>query len=112
VTLSGGGIRKVSPNDTRGEGGLAKVSRDSFSKILSYIHLFLTAFLKEKSYFFGKSKCHVTGGSVPVSPNDTWGRGGSKIGQKSVTYYLNGPLQRNLVYSLSEQFVPITSTFR
>jgi hypothetical protein len=68
----------VSPNDTRGEGGLAKVSRDSFSKILSYIHLFLTAFLKEKSYFFGKSKCHVTGGggSVPVSPNDTWGRGG------------------------------------
>jgi hypothetical protein len=28
---------------------------------------------------------------MPVSPNDTW-RGGSKIGTKSVTYYLNGPL--------------------
>jgi hypothetical protein len=29
---------------------------------------------------------------VPVSPNDTGGEGGgSKIGQKSVTYYLNGP---------------------
>ncbi len=26
------------------------------------------------------------------SPNGTGERGGSKIGQKSVTYYLNGPL--------------------
>jgi len=32
------------------------------------------------------------GRSEPVSPNDTWGRGVSKIDQKSVTYYLNGPL--------------------
>jgi hypothetical protein len=30
-----------------------------------------------------------------VSPNDT-GRGGPKIGQKSVTYYLNGPLKGSL----------------
>jgi len=88
----------VSPNDTRGEGGLAKVSRDSFSKILSYIHLFLTAFLKEKSYFFGKSKCHVTpvGGGPCQCHQMTHGAGASgggvKIGQKSVTYYLNGPL--------------------
>jgi len=29
-------------------------------------------------------------GSKPVSSNDTGG-GGPKIGQKSVTYYLNGP---------------------
>jgi hypothetical protein len=36
------------------------------------------------------------GGSEPVSPNDTWGRGGSKIGQKSVTYYLNGPISTRL----------------
>jgi len=33
------------------------------------------------------------GGVETVSPNDTWGSGGSKIGQKSVTYYLNGPLR-------------------
>jgi hypothetical protein len=71
----------VSPNDTRGEGGLAKVSRDSFSKILSYIHLFLTAFLKEKSYFFGKSKCHVTGGGGPCQCHQMThgGGGGSKF---------------------------------
>jgi len=31
-------------------------------------------------------------GSKPVSPNDTGGGGGTKIGQKSVAYYLNGPL--------------------
>ena len=69
----------MSPNDTRGEGGLAKVSRYSFSKILSYIHLFLTAFLKEKSYFFGKSKCHVTpgGGGGPCQCHQmTHGGGG------------------------------------
>ncbi len=36
-------------------------------------------------------------GSVPVSPNDTMGRG-SKIGQKSVTYYLNGPLKLELTF--------------
>ncbi len=33
---------------------------------------------------------------IPVSPNVTWG-GGSKIGQKSVTYYLNGPLRQNFL---------------
>ncbi len=33
----------------------------------------------------------------PVSPNDTCGMG-SKIGQKSVTYYLNGPLTRFNVF--------------
>jgi len=27
-----------------------------------------------------------------MTPNDTWGRGVSKIGLKSFTYYLNGPL--------------------
>jgi hypothetical protein len=27
--------------------------------------------------------------SAALSPNVTWGRGGSKIGKKSVTYYLN-----------------------
>ncbi len=32
------------------------------------------------------------GGSAPVSPNDTWGRGGVKNMPKSVTYYLNDPL--------------------
>jgi len=73
-TLGGGGYGKVSPNDTRRGGGLAKVSRDIFSKNLNYIQVFWTTFL-------GKLKCHVT-----------WGRVGSKIGQKSVTYYLNGPL--------------------
>jgi hypothetical protein len=29
-TLGGGGFAKVSPNITRGEGGLTKVSRDNF----------------------------------------------------------------------------------
>jgi len=50
-------------------------------------------FLKEKCYFFlEKSKCHVTWGGVCASVTK-WhmGEGGSKIGQKSVTYYLNGP---------------------
>jgi len=48
---------------TQGRGkGLAKVSRDIFSKILSYSHVFWPAFLKEKGYFFGKSKYYVTPG--------------------------------------------------
>jgi len=37
-------------------------------------------------------KRDTLGGDVTVSPNDTKGRG-SKIGQKSVTYYLNGTQQ-------------------
>jgi hypothetical protein len=34
---------------------------------------------------------HIRGGGGVRAPNDTWGRG-PKIGQKSVTYYLNVPL--------------------
>jgi len=58
----GRGYGKVSPNDTRGEGGLAKVSRDIFSKILSYIHVFWTAFLKEKGYFLENQNVTSHGG--------------------------------------------------
>jgi hypothetical protein len=65
----------VSPNDTRGEGGLAKVLRDIFFKILSYIHVFWTAFFEEKRLLFWKIKMsrHTGGGggSMLVSPNDT-----------------------------------------
>ncbi len=42
-------------------------------------------------------------GSESVSPNDTWVRG-SKIGQKSVTYYLNGPL--HLFHPLFDKKLP------
>jgi len=60
--------------------------------------IFLSIFkLNFTAKFFKKPYCHVTlggGGSEPVSPNET-GIGGSKIGQKSVTYYLNGPLKRH-----------------
>ncbi len=80
MTLSGGGGRGTGKchQMTQGGGGLAKVSRDIFSKILSYNDVFWTAFLKGKGHFFGKPKCHVTsgvGGSMPVSPNDSWVRG-------------------------------------
>jgi hypothetical protein len=34
------------------------------------------------------------GGSEKMPPNVTWGEGGSKNCQKSVTYYLNGPLNK------------------
>ncbi len=79
----------------KGEGGLAKVSCDIFSKILSHIFVFWPAFSKGKASFFENQ--NVTshrglGGSASVSPNDTLGSGGSKIGHKSVTYYLNDSL--------------------
>jgi len=62
---------------TQGGGGLAKVSRDIFSKLLSYIHVFWTAFLKKKAAFLENQNVtsHQRGGSLPVSPNDTRGRG-------------------------------------
>ena len=63
------------------------MSRDIFSKILSYIHVLWTAFLKEKGYFFWKIKMSRL----------TRGGGVSKIGQKSVTYYLNAPKLFNSV---------------
>jgi len=41
----------------------------------------------KESYLFGGHSLKTI--STSRSPNDTLGRGGSKIGQKSVTYYLN-----------------------
>ncbi len=95
MTLSGGGggYKKVPPNDTRGGRGLGNVSCDIFSKILNFINVFWPAFLKEKSYFFWKTNCHTRGGGGSCQCHQmAHGGGGSKIRQKSVTYYLNGPL--------------------
>ncbi len=83
-----GGFETVSPVDK----GVSKVSRDIFSEILNHIFVISPAFLKEKASFSENQKSRHTEGSAPVSPNDTRGRWGSKIGRKSVTYYLNGPL--------------------
>ncbi len=99
----GGGYRTVSPNASRRREGVSQSVTRHFSKILNHTFVFWPAFLKEIVYFFGKSKCHVTLGKgyVSVSPNDMhMGEGRSKIGQKSVTYYLNGPLASILVSSL------------
>jgi len=89
VTLSGTGIRDSVTKCHKGEGGgLPKCHLTFFCKILNHIFIFWPAFLKENACFW-KIK-NVTphrgggepGGSAPVSPNDTWGRWGSKIGQK------------------------------
>ncbi len=50
----------------------------------------------------GKSVTSHKGGGEGVaemSPNVTWGEGGSKKCQKSVTYYLNGPFSTSFVES-------------
>ena len=44
--------------------------------------------------------CHTGVGYWTMSPNVTWGREGSKISQKNVTYFLNGPLSVNLTFPL------------
>jgi len=79
---------------TRGVEGSTKMSHVIFSSIFFKLNFTTTVF---RSNVFCKMKIvtsHGGGvgwGSEPVSPNDTGG-GGSKIGQKSVTYFLNGPL--------------------
>jgi hypothetical protein len=63
--------------------GLAKMSRDKFSLVISLVKV-------------NKSLCHVTQGGGGVRRNVTkcltGGEGGSKKCGKSVTYYLNGPI--------------------
>jgi len=70
------------------------VSRDIFFIILNHIFVFgLACFFKGNRLVFEKLKLHVTpGAGVRVSPNYAGEVGGSKIGPKSVMYYLNGPL--------------------
>jgi len=51
---------------------------------------FNTKFFQKPCIYVKLKLSRHTKGQEPVSPNDTWGRG-PKIGQKSVTYYLNGP---------------------
>jgi hypothetical protein len=64
---------------TQGGWGSAKVSRDIFFKILSYIHVHWTGYLKKKGYFFfGKSKCQVTRGGPCQYYQMTHGGGGLK----------------------------------
>jgi hypothetical protein len=73
----------VSPNITMGEGGLAKMSRDKISSVISLVKV-------------NKSLCHITQGGGGRGKKKCHqvshkGRGGSKKCGKSVTYYLNGP---------------------
>jgi hypothetical protein len=77
----GGGVAKVSPNITMGEGGLAKMSRDKFSLVISLVKV-------------NKSLCHVTqggGGRGKKKCHQVSHRGRSKNCGKCVTYYFNGP---------------------
>ncbi len=82
---------KMSPNDTKGREGVCHSSVMRHWKNWIFFFVFRNAFSKEKGYFFGKSKCHVTpkgvrgvvvvgpggpGGSAPVSLNDTLGKFG------------------------------------
>ncbi len=62
----------------KGGRGLAKMSRDIFSKILSYIHIFGTAFLKEKGYFleYQYVTLHRGGGGGVRSIVTKWHIGG------------------------------------
>ncbi len=101
----GVGVGTVSPNHTRGREGVIQVSRDIFSKILSHFLYFRLLFWRKKGSF--SENQNVTsqrgrgpggGGVAPVSPNDTWGRGGGKRGKKKCTYCLNGPLLQSLFY--------------
>jgi hypothetical protein len=83
-----GGSRKCHQM-RQGGGVFSKMTRDIFwakRRFWSYLRPILVFIV-----------CHV----IPGSPNDTWGRG-SKIGQKSVTYYLNDPLSQ---YWESKSFV-------
>jgi hypothetical protein len=69
---------------TQGGGrGFAKVSRDIFSCNFEPYSSILACF---KRHYLEKIYCHIT--------QRHRGRGrGSKITQKSVTYFLNGPLE-------------------
>jgi hypothetical protein len=51
--------------------------------------------------------CHVThGGGQGVRHQLTHGGEGSKIGQKGVTYYLNGPLNHcTLIYDIERDVI-------
>ncbi len=72
-----------------------------FPKFLSHIFASGVVFNGLKDIIFGK-KCHITQGGKgyrPMSQNDTGGEGGSKISQKSVTYYFNGPLRLLQIYA-------------
>ncbi len=64
--------------------GLAKVSRDNFFQNFESYFWISASFFQENTPVFGKivkQKCHATRWVTQVSPNDTRGRGESKIGQ-------------------------------
>jgi hypothetical protein len=79
------------------------VSRDIISKNFSPIFALCVLFKSLMDIIFGKIKYHITrkggrGRYGKMSQNDTGGGGGSKISQKSVTYYLNGPSMHVLLF--------------
>jgi hypothetical protein len=93
--------------------GLAKVSRDIFSKTLNQIFVFGMLFRRKKASLkkikMSRQSHWWGGGSAQLSPNDTWDRG-SKIDLISVTYYLNGPyLKITRILKLSIFIVHLTT---
>jgi len=89
----------VSPNDTRGRGGSQSVTWHFFQNFELY-SCFFDFFFEGKRLLFLQNQ-NVTsqrgkGGACQWHQMTHRGGGGSKIGQKSVTYYLNGPLKTNI----------------
>ncbi len=78
-TTGGGGSALVSPNDTYGRGVFSKMSRYIF---MPFFYSFRRRFRPILDLLDDKNNLSrhtgAGGGSAPVSPNDTRGRGGQK----------------------------------
>ncbi len=118
VTLSDGGGGRgygtVSSNSTRGREGVSQSVAWHFNPNFEPHFFILACFLKGRLVFWKIKMSRKWVGEAAAGPRQCHqmthgGEGGlSKIGQKNVTYYSNGPLRASLTY-FTEHLPPCVS---